>query len=190
MIYTPKIQKAIKFANLVHVGQIRKGKPHEPYIIHPLTVGLILSQAGATEDQIVAGILHDTIEDCDPWGSITKDGIEKEFGSEVARMVNDVTEQDKNLSWVVRKKEALEHVKEMHEDSVMVKSADVLNNMTDQMVDFEKKGDKMFESYNATKAQQLARYQNLVPELKKAYPANPLIPELEVAVDEIGQMWR
>jgi (p)ppGpp synthase/HD superfamily hydrolase len=137
MLYTPKIQKAIKFANKVHRGQTRKGKPEEPYILHPLGVGLILSRANATEDQVTAGILHDTIEDCEPHGSITKEIIEKEFGSEVARMVNDVTEQDPTLPWDERKQLALDHIKEMKMDSIMVKSADVLHNLSDLLQDIE-----------------------------------------------------
>ncbi len=59
MIYTNKIQKAINFAIEVHQltgePQYRKGKAI-PYVTHPLTVGLILSQAGASEDVVVAGI--------------------------------------------------------------------------------------------------------------------------------------
>ena len=66
--------------------------------MHPLSVGLILSQAGASEDTIVAGILHDTIEDCVPYGSVTKKTIENKFNANVARMVDDVTEKDKSLS--------------------------------------------------------------------------------------------
>ncbi len=65
MIYTQKIQHAIRFAIKTHEGyqkQKRKGKD-VPYITHPLTVGLILAKAGANEDVIIAGILHDTIED-------------------------------------------------------------------------------------------------------------------------------
>ena len=43
-----------------------------PYVTHPLTVGLIISLAGGSEDAIVAGVLHDTIEDCEPYGSVKK----------------------------------------------------------------------------------------------------------------------
>lgn len=190
MFFTPKIQKSIKFANKVHNGQIRKGKPHEPYILHPLSVGLILARSNASEDQVVAGVLHDTIEDCVPYGSVTVDTIEKEFGPEVARMVNDVTEQDKTLPWEERKKEALEHVKNMSKESVMVKGADVLNNLSDQIADFEELGDEMFVRFNASKEKQLERYQNLLKELKKAHPENPLLQELEAAVKTIEKLWK
>lgn len=189
MFYTAKISSAIKFANNVHKGQTRKGKPNEPYISHPLSVGLILSRASASEDIITAGILHDTIEDCDPWGSVTQKIIEIEFNKEIARMVNDVTEQDKTLSWKVRKQLALDHVKSMKKDSVMVKSADVLNNLTDQIKDFEELGDSMFERFHADKFLQLERYQKLFVEIKKAHPKNPLLLELDEAVNTATKLW-
>lgn len=190
MYYTTKIQKAIKFANTVHFGQIRKGKPHEPYILHPLGVGLILSRANASEDQVVAGILHDTIEDCEPYGSVTKEIIEIEFGSDVARMVNDVTEQDKTLPWDIRKQQALDHIKEMEKDSIMVKSADVIHNLSDLLMDIEEQGEKAFLNFNAPKEKVIYRFKTLLQELTKAHPQNPLLPELREGVGKISESKR
>lgn len=190
MFYTSKIQKAIKYAIDVHKGQTRKGKPNEPYVTHPLSIGMILARCNADEDILIAGILHDTIEDCKPYGSITKEIIAKNFGANVARMVDDVTEQDKSLPWAVRKQRALEHVPHMGKDSLMVKSADVLHNLQDQIADYEEEGEDMFKRFNATKSQQLERYQKLLTELEKAYPKNPLLPELKEAVNKVTGLWK
>lgn len=176
MIYTPKIQKAIDFAVEVHKAQKRKGKDI-PYIVHPLVVGLILAKAGAGEDIIIAGILHDTIEDSH--GKIKREDIEQEFGERVAHMVNDVTEQDKSLPWEERKRIALEHIAKMGNDSLLVKSADVLHNMTDLLQDLEREGDRVFESFNAPKNKQFDRYTNLVKSLEVAWPENPLLMDLK-----------
>jgi len=176
MIYTIKIQKAIDFAIWVHREQKRKGK-ETPYIVHPLSVGLILARAGAGEDVIVAGILHDTIEDSH--GKVRREYIEQEFGNRVAQMVNDVTEQDKSLPWEERKRLALEHVAQMSKDSLLVKSADVLHNMTDLLQDLEREGDSVFEHFNAPKDKQFERYTNLVKALENTWPENPLLPELK-----------
>lgn len=186
MFFTPKIRKAIRFATYVHAGQVRKGKPKEAYIIHPLSVGLILSRAGATDDQIVAGILHDTIEDCEPYGSITKETIEKEFGLEVSRMVNDVTEQDKTLPWDERKKLSLEHIKEMQKDSIMVKTADVIQNLSDLLIDLDEKGDDAYSHFNAPKGKLIKRFESLLAELTRVYSENPLLPELAEAVNKLS----
>lgn len=189
MIYTPKIQKAINFAISVHQGQFRKGK-NVPYIIHPLSVGLILAKAGAPEDIIIAGILHDTIEDSPKTNKITKEQIQKEFSGHVSEMVNDVTEQNKNLPWQERKQLALEHVQRMKKNSLLVKSADVLHNMTDQINDYEVEGDKMFKRFNATKEKQKTRYTNLITELKKTWPKNPLMKELESNLKILQEAWK
>lgn len=186
MFYTPKIQKAIRFATKVHINQKRKGK-EDPYIIHPLSVGLILSRAGADEDIVVAGILHDTIEDSDPYGSITFQTIEKEFGANIARMVNDVTEQDKNLSWAERKKAALEHMKEMEQDSLLLKSADVLHNFSDLLQDIEEKGDVAYEKFSGSKEEVNKRFQDLLSEFERLCPANPLLPEIAEKVNKITE---
>lgn len=184
------ILKAINFATRVHKGQIRKGKPDVPYITHPLAVGLILSKIGADEDTIVAGILHDTIEDCESYGSITKEIIEHEFGREVAEMVNDVTEQDKTLSWAERKQKALEHIPHMNHGSLLVKSADQLHNITDKIEDYKKEGVEMFKKFNASKEKQLERYKKLIPAIEKSWPDNPLLPDLKNAFLEIKKLWK
>ncbi|MCR4305629.1 MAG: HD domain-containing protein [Candidatus Daviesbacteria bacterium] len=184
MIYNTKIQEAVRFATKVHNDQTRKGKD-EPYIIHPLSVSLILSKVTSDEDIIVAGILHDTIEDCKPYGSITKELLVKEFCENVARMVNDVTEQDKTLPWKVRKAAAFNHIKKMKHDSLLLKSADVLNNLSELNNDIEEEGLSVFNRFNASKENSILRYRKLIPEIKKAWDKNPLVADLEFNLDKL-----
>lgn len=190
MIYSPRIQKAINFSIRVHWSRqfgdklFRKGT-NVPYITHPLAVGLILSQAGANEDVICAGILHDTIEDCSPYGTVSRSSIARMFGDDVARMVDDVTEQDKSLPWLERKLEALKHIEHMEHDSLLVKSADVLHNLSELVQDVEKDGDKVFAKFNASKEDTLTRYKKLVKALSKAWKANPLLPEIDEGVRKL-----
>ena len=82
---SPRIQKAIEVATKAHEGQFRK--TGEPYIIHPLAVKKILEEWGMDEDTIIAGILHDTVEDT----GLKLDDIRKEFGETVAFLVDGVT---------------------------------------------------------------------------------------------------
>ncbi len=178
------ILKAISFAVGAHAGQKRKGK-EVSYIMHPLSVGLLLASSGAEQDVVIAGILHDTIEDTE----VTYGEITDKFGTRVADMVNDVTEQDKSLPWKDRKKLALKHIKDMREDSVLVKTADVLHNMSDQLEDYKKEGDKMFDRFNAKKKQQLTRYIKLLDALKSQKIKNPLLPQLEKTTQELKELW-
>lgn len=187
--YSSKIKKAIDFAIEVHRDQNRKGKD-VPYITHPMGVALIISLVSKDEDLICAGLLHDTIEDAEPYGSITKEQIEKEFGKKVSEIVNDLTEQDKTIMWEERKRQALAHVNDMPNDSLLVKSADVLHNITDQIADYKIERDMMFERFNAGKAQQLERYEKLISAVGNKWKENPLLDELKEKLDEVKELWR
>ena len=79
------IEKAYQIAKNAHEGQLRKSG--EPYIIHPLCVGIILADLEMDKETIVAGILHDMVEDT----VMTDEEITQEFGSEVALLVDGVT---------------------------------------------------------------------------------------------------
>jgi len=179
--YSSKIQKAIRFAIKVHEqDQKHKRKGSDiPYITHSLIVGLIISQVTDSNDLICAGILHDTIEDCDSKFPITKEILQKEFGKKIADIVNNVTEQDKSLPWKIRKQRALDHIPHMNKDTLLVKSADVLHNLTDLLQDFEVEGDAVFDRFNAPKDQTITRYKNLLKALETKWPENPLLKDLE-----------
>ena len=80
-----RIDRAVAVAKQAHEDQLRK--TGEPYIIHPLAVKKILEEWGMDEDTVIAGVLHDTVEDTD----LTLDDIRKEFGESVAFLVDGVT---------------------------------------------------------------------------------------------------
>lgn len=84
-----RIDKAVKIATKAHEGQFRKSG--DPYIVHPLAVMEILKGWGMDEDTIIAGVLHDTVEDTD----LTLEDIKKEFGETVAFLVDGVTKLGK-----------------------------------------------------------------------------------------------
>ena len=79
------IEKAYKLADEAHKGQKRKSG--EPYIIHPICVGIILAELEMDKETIVAGLLHDIVEDTE----VTKEEIAKEFSAEIALLVDGVT---------------------------------------------------------------------------------------------------
>ena len=179
MILTPKIKKAIRFATKTHEvyqKQKRKGKDI-PYITHPLAVGLILARANASEDVVVAGILHDTIEDSTEKKKVTREMLAERFGENVAGLVASVTEEHKDALWEDRKREAREHIKHFSHDSLLVKSADLVSNVSDILDDYADHGSKIFERFNAPKEKNEKVIENYIETMKLVldqWPENPL----------------
>lgn len=83
----------------------------------------------------------------------------------------------------------MEHIQYMHHDSLLVKSADVLHNLTDQLNDYQTEGDAMFKRFTTAKDMQLQRYIRLIDALQSVWPDNPLVPELTKAVQEATRVW-
>ena len=190
MIYTQKIQDAVHFSIQIHeapVKQKRKGKDI-PYITHPLAVGLILSQAGASEDVVVAGILHDTIEDCEPYGSVTRELLAEKFGDPVAELVDSVTEKDKNLSWHERKEKALKEIAAFSHDSLLVKSGDVISNNTELIMDYERDGEATFARFNAPKEETIPHTLEVIDTILSVWQENPLKNDLLQIAKRLGEI--
>ena len=89
MEITPKIQKAINMASQLHIGQTRKGGPDLPFIVHPFSVAWILANYTDNEDIIVAGLLHDVLEDVRGYKF---DNLKNDFGEKIAKIVKEVSE--------------------------------------------------------------------------------------------------
>ncbi len=180
MIYSLAIQKALRFSiktHEVYQKQKRKGKDIA-YITHPMTVGMILARAGADEDTIVAGILHDTIEDSVEEKKVTREMIAERFGERVAGIVNDVTEQNASLPWAERKEDALSHVHNFGHESLLVKSADLLANISEMIADYYLEGDEIFKRFTGPKDKMLAHYRKMIDAVVHAWPENPLAHDL------------
>lgn len=175
------VQKALEFAINAHLGQKRKGNS-KPYIVHPLGVALILAKVGADDQTIAAGLLHDTLEDT----NIKKEELVREFGQEVTDIVNDVTEQDKSLTWNVRKTQAINHIKDMGKKSLLVKTADQINNLTSMLSTYEEEGLVIFNRFNAPLREQQKMEHKLIYTLRRKWRDNPLIKELEQLVKRLS----
>ena len=123
------VEKAWHFAEKAHAGQVRKSG--EPYFIHPCFVASILTDLMIDPPTIAAGLLHDTVEDCE---GITLDTLRREFNDEVAELVDGVTKLNK-LDFANREEAQAESVRKMilamSRDIrvVLIKLADRLHNM-------------------------------------------------------------
>lgn len=181
LLYTPLLHKAFHFSIMVHEieqKQKRKGKD-VAYVTHPIQVGFLLAKAGASDEVIAAGFLHDTLEDSVEENKVTKEFLVEEFGQEVADLVDAVTEKNKSLPWAKRKELAMEEIESFSHDALLVKSGDVLSNTSELLSDFYNEGDATFKRFNAPKAKLIAHAQEVIEIILKAWPKNPLATDLK-----------
>lgn len=118
--------RAVNFAAQKHARQRRKGEATEPYVNHVIEVAGMLADATAAGDPIllIAGVLHDTVEDT----ATTPDEIAAEFGAEVSDLVAEVTD-DKSLEKQVRKRLQVENTPGKSARAKMIKLADKTSNL-------------------------------------------------------------
>ncbi len=180
-----RIFQAIEFATKAHTGQFRKGTK-VPYIVHPLGVAKILIEAGCSEEVVVAGILHDTVED----SSTRIDDIRRDFGEEVSRLVEGASEPNKSDTWENRKQHTIDILETAPMDAVYVSLADKLDNIRDIRADYEKLGDDVFLRFNRPRGKQEWYYRALVDMFSKRIVDEPflsLVLELRFEIVKVFQ---
>ena len=147
-----RLDEAIRFATERHTGQTRKGT-NIPYILHPLEVLQILYSMRADSELLIAGVLHDTVEDTDT----TLDEIRERFGSEVAELVASNSE-DKSKTWEERKQHTIDTLPSVPYRVKQLIFADKLANLRSIAYDFRNLGDKLWERFNAPAEKQAWYY--------------------------------
>lgn len=120
------LTRAMMFAAQKHADQRRKGEKAEPYVNHLIEVADLLAQhtGGQDMDLVIAGVLHDTIEDT----KTTYEELKREFGENIADIVRECTD-DKSLPKQERKRLQVEHAPHKSDRARMVKMADKISNL-------------------------------------------------------------
>jgi GTP pyrophosphokinase len=129
---TKRYMRALAYATKAHGDQVRKGTD-VPYIIHPIAVSTIVFEYGGTEDQAIAALLHDVVEDC---GGVARlHEIRDMFGPDVADIVEQCSDsftesKDGKEEWRTRKERHTEHLMQhMTRSAAVVIAADKLHNL-------------------------------------------------------------
>lgn len=154
------IDLAIEMAAMAHLNQKRKTEDL-PYITHPFAVGMLLSRAGCSHEVIVAGILHDTVEDT----ALTLEDIRREFGTRVADIVEGASEPDKTLPWEDRKIHTIESLKSAPLEVKMVVCADKLHNVLTITKARREIGEMVWSRFKRGREKQEWYYRSLVKSL-------------------------
>ncbi|MCR2804853.1 HD domain-containing protein [Paenibacillus soyae] len=137
-----KIDEAIEFASEAHRHQFRKGT-EIPYISHPFGVAMLLLEAKCKEEVVIAGLLHDTLEDTET----TEEDIRSRFGAEVLRLVQGASEPDKGASWEDRKRHTLAFLRTADRDTRLLACADKLHNLRSIRRELETSGDAVWTKF-------------------------------------------
>lgn len=125
---SPTIKEALYFSAEKHHGQFRKGGM-VPYIVHPVLVAFGVSNYTLDDEIVAAALLHDVLEDCP---DVSKETIEKRFGSRIARLVEEVSFLEPEaavLPWRDKKGLYLEQIAHLSKDAYIIISADKMTNM-------------------------------------------------------------
>ena len=185
-ILSQRFEDALIYAAKLHAQQIRKGSM-VPYISHLMAVAGIVLEYGGNEDEAIAALLHDSIED--QGGDIVRQEIRRRFGERVAETVDGCTDTDVQPKppWRERKEAYIAHIRDALSSVRLVSVADKLHNAQTILKDYRSVGDAIWERFKGGKEGTLWYYRSLVTEFRATGPS-PLVDELDRVVKEIERL--
>ena len=178
---------ALTYATQLHANQVRKGSG-VPYITHLLGVASIALEYGANEDEAIAALLHDAIED--QGGAATREEIRRRFGDNVTAIVDGCTDSDTTPKppWRQRKEAYIAHLATASHSVLLVSAADKLYNTRSILKDYRIVGESVWERFlGGGKEGTLWYYRSLVIAFYQT-GTTPLIEELERVVSELEML--
>ncbi len=178
---------ALVYCAHVHEGQQRKGKS-TPYVAHLMSVSALVLEDGGDEDEAIAALLHDALEDQPDRTS--PEEIRQRFGDRVLHLVLSCTDTPPNYQggekpqWRQRKEAYLAHLRNSTGHDLRVSLADKLHNVRELLADYRSEGDRLWSRFNAGKSDQLWYYQALVAAFKQHGVSGKMLAEFERTVSE------
>lgn len=186
MILTNRFDDAFRYANELHRYQKRKGTDI-PYISHLIAVCSLVLEHGGDEDQAIAALLHDAVED--QGGDKTLQTIRRRFGDGVAQIVADCTDAWTNPKpdWRTRKESYLANLPSKPARSLQVSLADKTHNARAILLDYQVIGEPLWGRFNADKSSLLWYYDSLAAVFLSALPC-ALADELSRTVGTLSRL--
>jgi (p)ppGpp synthase/HD superfamily hydrolase len=181
MSYSTRVDDAFLFAADKHRAQLRKGAG-VPYLTHLMAVAACVGEHGGSEDQVIAALLHDVIED----QGVTRDEIATRFGDDVATIVaacTDAWERPKP-PWRARKEAHLAHLRDASVTVKLVVVSDKLHNARSILRDLRTIGPRVWTRFTASRTEMIWYLRSMAQSLRTAWP-HPLIDELDEVVNAI-----
>jgi GTP pyrophosphokinase len=185
-ILGPRFLEALTFATWLHGNQMRKGTSI-PYVSHLLAVCGLVLEAGGGEDEAIAALLHDAVED--QGGLATREEIRRRFGEHVASIVDGCTDAvvTPKPPWRERKEAYLAHLPQAAPEVRLVSLADKLHNARAILADYHTHGEALWSRFTGGKKGTLWYYRALV-EAQRAAGTSPMLDELDRVVTELERV--
>ena len=185
---TARFADALSCAQDWHRAQMRKGSS-TPYIAHLLSVAALVLEAGGTEDEAIAALLHDAIED--QGGSVVGETISAKFGPNVLAIVRECSDWDGDAakpSWRQRKESFVASIAEISASGRLVVAADKLNNARDLREDYRVLGDGLWHRFNGGRTGTMWYYRAVADALEQALAPKRIVDELQRVVTELEEL--
>jgi (p)ppGpp synthase/HD superfamily hydrolase len=182
-LLSDRFEQALLYAHQLHGDQYRKGTP-VPYMAHLMGVASLVLEYGGDEEQAIAALLHDAIEDCGQRTSYEE--IHRRFGARVTEIVRACTDADTapKPPWLERKAAYVARLDHEPADARLVSAADKLYNVRTLLKDYRMTGDDVWQRYTGDPADVLWYYRALVTAFRAAGP-HPIVEELDRAVTQL-----
>lgn len=188
MTLSRRFLEALGFAAELHLNQRRK-RTDIPYVSHILAVASIVMESGATEDEVIAALLHDAVED--QGGRPMLEQIRARFGETVAAIVEGCTDAciEPKPAWKSRKEAYIAHLRDPRTSSSvrLVSTADKLHNARTILRDYRQLGEQLWSRFSGGREGTLWYYSSVADALR-ASGRTPVIQELEDVVREIQSL--
>ena len=183
---TSRFEDALVFAAQLHREQRRKGS-NIPYVSHLLAVAAIVIEHGGDEDEAIAALLHDAIED--QGGARTRDEILDRFDKRVTEIVEGCTDAQTipKPPWKDRKTAYIERLGGAPASGRLVCAADKLHNARSILRDYRNLGEEVWQRFEGRKKGTLWYYRSVVDTLIRS-GRTPLVDELDRVVSEIERV--
>jgi hypothetical protein len=188
-----RFRDALAYAATVHSCQVKKGTTI-PYVSHLLGVCAMVLEYGGDEDEAIAGLLHDSLEDHPE--KVTREELRERFGARVARIVEGCTDTPPGYSggpkppWHQRKRHYIEHLRLEGSSFACVALADKLHNARAILADYRVLGDELWSRFNAGKTDQLWYFSELVGAFREAGAPVRMLEEFSEVVSELERLTR
>ena len=184
--FSDRFEKALVYASQLHKQQVRKGSG-VPYISHLLSVAALVLENGGDEDQAIAALLHDAIED--QGGDRTRQKIKQQFGEKVVNIVNGCTDSEviPKPPWKERKQQYIDKMRYASPEVRRVSMADKLHNARSILADYHRYGDAVWTRFKGGKEVTLWYYRSLI-EINRKAGTNYLVEECDRIIKQLEQI--